>query len=103
MKKSTWVGLAWSDADLTQGTDMWQIDGENFIAYDKISSGQGYAQSSTDGSQDLDYTFTDIGNDLLEVVIKRDLDTSDGQDYLLETGVEFDIGWAIKTTNAFLF
>ena len=76
MKKETWVGLALGDSGMAEGTDMWQIDGERLIAHDKISSG--YAYPSTDGNQDLDYTFTDIGNNLLEVAIIRDLDTGDG-------------------------
>ena len=88
------------DSGMTPGTDLIQIDGANQQVYDKVSSG--YQYPTTDGTGHLTATFTDVGNNWLEVSIKRPLDTGDSQDYVLPTGTYFKLGWAIRYSSATL-
>ena len=69
------MGIVLGDSGMTTGADMIQVDGANQLVYDKISSG--YQYPSSDTQQDLTATWTDIGNDVMEVVIERALDTGD--------------------------
>ena len=84
LANDSWVGLALGDSGMTPGTDLIQIDGANQLVYDKVSSG--YQYPTTDGTGHLTATFTDVGNNWFEVLIKRPLDTGDSQDYVLPTG-----------------
>ena len=88
------------DSGMTPGTDLIQIDGANQVVYDKVSSG--YQYPTTDGTGHLTATFTDVGNNWLEVSIKRPLDTGDSQDFVLPTGTYFKLGWAIRYSSATL-
>ena len=83
MEADTWLGLALGSTGMASGTDMIQIDGANQVVYDKTSSG--YQNPSTDSSSadDLSATFTEVGGDLLTVVITRALDTGDSDDYVV--------------------
>ena len=75
LSTSSWMGIVLGDSGMTTGADMIQVDGANQLVYDKISSG--YQYPSSDTQQDLTATWTDIGNDVMEVVIERALDTGD--------------------------
>ena len=98
LPKASWVGLSLGSSGMATGTDMIQIDGTAKKAYDKVSSG--YQYPSTDTSDDLTATFTDVDSANTYVLIERDLDTNDAQDYVIPTDTEFTIGWAVLTTSS---
>ena len=84
MVPDTWVGLSLGSTGMSSGTDMIQIDGENRVVYDKTSSG--YQNPSNDQTDNLtdSYTFTENSSgSLLNVEIRRPLDTGDSNDYLI--------------------
>ena len=99
MEADTWVGIGLGSTGMATGTDMIQVDGANQVVYDKVSSG--YQFPSTDDTDNLTSTFTENGN-LLTVVITRDLDTEDSDDYVIPSNTSWYMGWAIKTTSATL-
>ena len=75
METGTWVGLVLGASDMTTGSDMIQIDGTNQVAYDKVSAGFQYP--TTDTTDDLTATFSDLGAGIIGVKITRALDTGD--------------------------
>ena len=100
MLKNTWVGLTLGTSGMAVGTDMIQIDGTGQVAFDMTSTG--YKAPSLDTKNGLtgNVSFTPIsGTNILEVKIKRALDTGDTQDYVLETDKDITFGWALRTTS----
>ena len=66
---------------MAENTDMIQIDSEAQIAYDKISVG--YRAPASDKNDSLEATFAPMDGEMVEVTIRRKLDTGDLSDYVL--------------------
>ena len=95
LPKASWVGLSLGSSGMDAGTDMIQIDGTAKQAYDKVSLG--YQYPKTDAIDSLTSKFTDKDSTNTYVLIERDLDTNDSQDYVIPTEKSFSIGWALST------
>lgn len=63
----------------------------------------GNVAPTTDTTEDLTATWSDLGGGELEVTILRDLDTGDStHDYILPADSDFTLGWALHDSSATL-
>lgn len=98
MVKDTWFGIGFGKG-MGAGTDMIQIDGGANKAYDMVSIG--YKAPIKDSVDHLkDVTFTSGAGNLLNVEMRRLLDTQDNRDYVLQAEKDFDLGWALNESTS---
>ena len=81
MVKDTWFGIGFGSG-MSAGTDMIQIDGGANQAFDMVAEGYG-APIKDEVDHLKDVTFTSGVGNLLNVEMRRALDTQDDRDFLL--------------------
>lgn len=96
MPRGSWFGLGLGSAKMEPGSDLIQIDGTELKVYDKYSVGK--TRPEMDDEQNVVASFKSLPDNLLEVTLRRALDTGDiVHDYLIPAYQPFELSWALHS------
>ena len=101
MKDKSWLGINLGGLGMDVDDDLitFQADGQESKFYDQTSRGKN--RPIVDVESNLTGTFDVVGNEVI-FRVNRKLDTGDQGDFLVPIDTEFNMAWAVRTTDPFI-
>ena len=92
LKRDTYMGFSFGAVGMDAGTDIISFNPNTFTVSDKVSID--YQAPVADASQDLTDTGSGADSDgTVTLSVKRELDTGDDDDYVVQLDKAFYLGW----------